>query len=233
MAKDWKNTNPPFPDCPARYFVVGPSDTGKTTLCVRIIKQLINDKRDPRHHLVIVSPNYDWDPQLQKLAQFAAGELKLVVKVFKGFTRDGIEKFITYMGECKNQGMRSTIYIDDPVGIGQFTSSVNQKSPFNSFVTGIKHFKADMIFSTQAIGSLSPSARENIDVFIFLPNSVARPKLYDACPFVDSRADFYKLMDHYASEPYHAIWINLKFGRKGIFRINAQGQISPITSIPA
>lgn len=231
IVKQWENMNPPFATGPSRYFIVGTSNTGKTTLAIRIIKQLLRNVSDPTQQLVIISPNYNRDPKLQNLAQYAA-DSGLIVKVFPSFDKSSMEKFVAYMDGCALQGLRSRVFIDDPVGVGSFTSNVNQKSPFNSFVTGVKHFNADIIFSTQATGSMSKSARKNIDVFIFLPDINSREELYSICHFVSTLDEFDKLMDTYAIRPFNALWINVQYGRKGVYHINEAGNISPITGVP-
>lgn len=227
----WVNQNKPFPQGCARYLVVGASNTGKTTLSVRIVNKLLGDTHDVRDQLVIVSPNFERDRQLKDLAQDAAARGK-TVRVYFSFDRIGIEKFVEFMGVCAAQDVRSVVYIDDPVGVGSFVSYTNQQSPFNSFITGVKHYKADILFSTQAMHSLSRSGRKNIDVFIFLPDMVSRKELYEACPFVGTRQEFDRIMDRYAYEPFHALWVNIQFGRRGIYTIDANGKISPITRVP-
>lgn len=170
--------------------------------------------------------------KLQNLSQFAA-QIGLVVRVYQNFDKQTMQKFVSFMEDCALQGLRSTVFIDDPVGFGTFTSSVNQRSPFNSFITGIKHYKADVVFSTQAIGSLSKSARKNVDVFIFMPDMISRVELYESCRFVPTQQEFDRLMDVYATRPFHALWINVQFGRKGVYAINSDGHISAISSVPS
>lgn len=228
----WENTNPPFATGPARYFIIGTSNTGKTTLASRLIKRLLTDEEDKRQQLVIISPNYSRDQKLMGLAQFAAS-FNLVVRVYTSFEKASMQKFVDYMDKCALEQVRSVVFIDDPVGVGNFTSNVNVKSPFNSFVTGAKHYLSDIVFSTQAIGSMSASARVNIDIFIFMPGMILRNQLHKACPFVPKPEDFYKLMDTYASDPFCALWVNVQFGRKGVFRIDNEGTISSITDVPA
>lgn len=224
--------NGPFAQGCSRYFVVGASNTGKTTLCIKIIKRLFSDETDLITQLVIISPNYSMDGKLKALAQRIAKQGHSV-RVYDNFTKNTVNKFVDYMGECASKGVRSLVYIDDPVGLGTFTSSVNQKSAFNSFVTGVKHYNTTIVFSTQSVGAMSRSARKNIDVFIFLPDMTSRQECYTACKFVPCYEDFAKLMDAYAVEPYCALWINVQYGRKGVFQINGSGSISPITNIPA
>lgn len=136
------------------------------------------------------------------------------------------------MDQRSREGKRSTVFIDDPVGVGNFTSNVNQNSPFNSFVTSAKHYKSDIVFSTQAIGSMSRSARKNIDVFIFLPDMISRKESYEACRFVNTQIAFDRLMDCYATKPFNALWINVQYGRKGVYAVDDQGKISSITEVP-
>lgn len=223
--------NEPFAEGCSRYFVVGASNTGKTTLCIKIIKRLFSDENDPFSQLIIISPNYNMDGKLKSLAQRAVKQ-GIGVRVYDNFTKNTVNKFVDYMSACAAKGARSLVYIDDPVGLGTFTSNVNQRSAFNSFVTGVKHYNSTIVFSTQSVGAMSRSARKNIDVFIFLPDMTSRQECYTACKFVSSYEDFAKLMDAYAVEPYCALWVNVQYGRKGVFRINAAGSISPITTIP-
>ena len=219
----------------SKYFVVGTAGTGKTTLCCKLTKQLVNKAADdgkPKHHLVIVSPNYRRDPQLQALAQWCAKN-GLTVKVYSKFDKkEGLAPMLNYMDECALQGMEGITYFDDPVGMGLFTASVNAKSPFNSFITGTKHYHTDIIFSTQAIGGMSYSARKNNDVFIYFPDIVSREDLYKACRIVPSQEAFDKLMDKYAIKRHHALWLNVQAGGRGVYAIDDMGQISPITSVP-
>lgn len=231
IVKQWQNTNGPFPTGPSRFFIVGSSNTGKTTLACRIIKKMLVDERDPKNQLIIISPNYKRDEKLQNLANFAASA-KLYVRVYQSFDNDGISAFVDYMDQSCLDGLRTTVFVDDPVGVGSFTSNVNQKSPFNSFVTGIKHYRCDIVFSTQAIGSMSRSARKNVDVFIFMPDIISREELFKSCRFVSTQEEFDRLMDKYAASPFHALWINVQFGRKGVYAVNDQGNISAITSVP-
>ena len=231
ISKQWKNTNKAWAEGPSRYFIVGTSNTGKTTLACRIIRQLLKNEDDLRDQLVVISPNFERDKKLQDLTAYAASK-NLTVMVYTGFDKKSMEKFVAYMDKCAKEQMRSTVFIDDPVGVGNFTSSVNQKSPFNSFITGIKHYNSDVVFSTQAIGSMSKSARKNIDVFIFMPDMISRDELYKSCRFVPSFEEFNSLMDHYASTPFHALWINVQYGRKGVYQVNSSGHISSITAVP-
>ena len=180
---------------------------------------LLTNPNDVRQQLVIISPNYERDPKLQNLSQFSAQE-GLSVRVYKSFDKKTMDSFVEYMEKCALSKMRTTIFIDDPVGVGSFTSNVNQRSLFNSFVTGIKHYNSDIIFSTQAVGALSRSARKNIDVFIFMPDMISRMEMYTSCRFVPTFADFEKLMDTYATQSFHALWINVQFGRKGVYCID-------------
>lgn len=223
--------NPPFARGSARYLILGTSNTGKTTLAVRLVKQILNNDKDPHQQLVIVSPNYDEDEKLHNLSHFAA-QRAMSVRVYKSFDKQSMIKFVEYMKACAKERMRSVVFIDDPVGAGSFTSNVNQHSPFNAFVTGIKFFYTDLVFSTQVSKALSASARKNIDVFIYLPDMISRKELYECCRFVPTFFDFDRLMDKYASQSYHALWVNVQFGRKGVYCIDSQGQISSITSVP-
>lgn len=209
--------------------VVGPTNSGKTRLSCRVAKQVIMQKHT--NQLVIISPNYRRDPQLQELAQHAA-RTGLAVIVYEQLDHQAMEKFVALIDKSKLEGKSSLVYVDDPVGVSSFTESVNRKSPFNHFYTSIKHYDSDCIFSTQSTKSLSTTARENVEVFIYLPNIVARKKLYEACPFVPSMAEFERLMDCYANDDYHALWINIQFGRLGVYAMNPQGQISSITAVP-
>lgn len=231
LVEEWTNTNEPFAKGCARYFIVGTSNTGKTTLASRLIKQLLSSEEDPKQQLIIISPNYSRDHKLQKLAKLAAAS-DMTVKVYQSFDKASIRKFVEYMAECAESKTRSVVFIDDPIGIGHFTGSVNTKSPFNSFVTGVKHYRSDIVFSTQAIGSMSKSARKNVDVFIFLPDRTSRQELYDACRFVSTYQAFSRLMDMYASSPFNALWINVQYGSLGVYRIDSQGSIRSITSVP-
>ncbi len=190
------------------------------------------DDEDPREVLVIVSPNYNRDAQLVALAEFVTTEMSRRVFVYTGMKQDLMKKFLKGMDDLAMTGVRSLVFIDDPVGTGSFTANVNQTSPFNSFVTGIKHYRADLIFSTQAVGSMSKSARKNVDVFIFLPDLISRKELYDSCRIVGSLSDFDRLMDAYASKPFHALWINVQFGSRGVYCIDQDGRISAITTVP-
>lgn len=227
----WQNSNPPWASGPARYFIVGSANTGKTTLASKIIRHLLTDEYDVRNQLVIVSPNFARDDKLQQLSQFAA-KIGLVVMVYTSLDKRSMQKFVAYMDECALKRMRTTVFIDDPVGVGSFTSSVNSSSAFNSFVTGAKHYKADIVFSTQVIGSMSKSARKNVDVFIFLPDMISRVESYTSCRFVSTQIEFDKLMDKYATRPFNALWINVQFGRKGVYYVNEAGNISAITTVP-
>lgn len=229
VVQQWKNENPDFPDEYARFFIVGCSNTGKTTLCCRIVKTRL--AHQPRSQLVIISPNWERDQKLQELTEYAQ-QMGLNVRVYPSFTKRSIAKFVQYMGRCASEQIKTIVYLDDPVGLGQFTSNVNRESPFNSFVTGCKHYLCDILFSTQAVGAMSRSARKNIDVFIFLPDMISRKELYLACPFVSSQYDFDRMMDKYASRAYHALWINVQGGRRGVYCINQNGDISPISSVP-
>lgn len=231
VQKGWKNANPAFAHECARYMVVGTSNTGKTTLAVKIIKHIIFSETDPHHVLIIISPHYQKDKKIRSLATEAC-EKGLEVRVYQSLDKTTLNKFMEYINECSSQDKRSLVFVDDPVGVGGFTSNVNQKSPWNSFVSGCKHYFADIVFSTQSVAALSKVGRENVDVFVYLPSMVYRDELYNACRFVSTRSDFDKLMDTYASEPYHALWINAQFGRKGVYAIDADGTISPISSIP-
>lgn len=231
VAKGWENANPAFAQGPSRYMIVGVANTGKTTLAVRVIKQILQNPKDPHHQLVIISPNYQRDPKLQALAQHAS-QLKIKVRVYTSFDKASMQKFVEFMDDVALHNVRSLVYIDDPVGVGTFTANVNQKSPWNSFVTGSKHYKADIVFSTQAVGAMSRSARKNIDVFIFLPDMTSRVELFESCRFVSTQGQFDKLMDRYAYQPYCALWINVQFGRKGVYCIDANGTISSITEVP-
>lgn len=212
--------------------VVGTTKAGKTFFCCRLAKQLLQDPTYPRNHLVIISPNYSMDDKLQALAQHAA-KIGCVVRVYTTFDKITMQKFVEYMNKSKLEGKKSVVYIDDPVGVGSFTSNINVKSPFNSFVTSAKHYESDIIFSTQAVASMSKSARKCIEVFIFFPDMISRHELFEACRFVPSFEDFDKLMNAYATERYSALWVNVQFGRKGVYRISPNGNISSITGVPS
>lgn len=178
-----------------------------------------------------MSPNYERDPQLQELAKFAASK-GLIVKVYKKLNKLEMAAFVKYMDKCALEKIRSITFTDDPVGLGVFTTSVNSASSYNEFVTGSKHYLTDIVFSTQAVGAMSSSARKNIDVFIFMPDMISRMELWKACPIVNNFDDFCALMDRYAEKSYCALWINVQFGKKGVYWVNANGDISPITSVP-
>lgn len=231
VKRQWVNTNPPFPKGPSRFLIVGVANTGKTTLGIRLSKQIFSNEEDPHQHLIIISPNYLRDDKLKHLAADAKARGVEVI-VFTSFDKKTMEKFLSYMDDLALNNVRSVVYVDDPVGVGTFTANVNQKSPWNSFVTGSKHYKSDIFFSTQAIGGISKSARKNFDVFIFLPDMTSRKELYESCRFVQTQAQFDALMDTYASNPYCALWVNVQFGRKGVYAIDENGTVSSITEVP-
>jgi hypothetical protein len=224
------NFNSPFPKGPSRYYVVGTTNSGKTTLACRMIKQMLHSKSDPRQQLIIISPNYHRDPQLLDLAKMAA-IMKLSVIVYLRLDKVTMAKFVEHMDQSCLNNIRSTVFIDDPVGVGSFTSNVNQASPFNSFVTSLKHYKTDMVFCSQNIGGMSASARKNIEVFVFLPDMVSRVDLFKACRIVPTQAEFDKLMDTHTQQQHSALWINVQYGRKGVYGIDAGGNISAITRV--
>ena len=209
--------------------VVGATNTGKSTLCCKIIKRKLDRKEVDQ--LVVISPNFRLDEQLVALAS-RASELGVTVRVYENFTQQSIAKFVDYMSKCAARGVNSVVYIDDPVGLKCFSTNVNTQSPFNSFVAGLKHYKTTMIFSSQSIGAMSKSARKNVEVFIFLPDMITRDESYAACRFVPSFDQFNALMDRYASKEHCALWVNVQFGKRGVYHINAAGAISPITRVP-
>lgn len=230
----WENRNPPFPDRYSRFFVQGPSDTGKTKKCGQIIRHLFKSKKELKQ-LIIISPNYDLDDQLsgeqEGIAPWAAKQGK-IVKVYKGFPdRKAMGAFVDYMKKCAADGIESVVYVDDPIGIGQFTGNVNSRSPWNSFVTGCKFHKAYVVFSTQCEGGLSKTARSNVDVFVFLPDRLHRHEIWQSCPFV-TEAQFNRIMDTYVNQKYRALWVNVKFGELGVYFMDEKGQISAISSVP-
>ena len=231
IQRQWKNTNPAFPTGPSRFLIVGLSNTGKTTLGVRIAKQMLNNENDPHHHLVIISPNYQRDDKLLALAEWA-DQHGIKVRVYTSFDKPTMQLFLNFMDDLALHKVRTLVYVDDPVGTPTFTTNVNQKSPWNSFVTSTKHYKSDIVFSTQAAGSLSKSARMNFDVFVYLPDMTNREELFKLCRFVSTMGQFDRMMDAYASEPYCALWINIQFGRKGVYCINENGTISSISEVP-
>lgn len=204
---------------------------GKTTLACRLIKKILFTPEDPRDQLVIISPHFERDEKISALAKYVV-ERGLNVKIYPVISKTTMANIVKYLAECKKSGLRSTVFIDDPIGAGTFTSNVNQESPFNALVAGAKHFATDIIFSTQSVKGMAVASRKNVEVFIFLADIISRHELYQACRFVPTMSDFDRLMDVYTEEMFSALWINIQFGRRGVYHIDSEGSISPITSVP-
>lgn len=237
----WINTNPPWPTGSARFFLLGPSNAGKTTIAVRLIKSLVNaslgDSAGQRAYtqLTIMSPNIARDEKIKGVTQWAAKKglavvlFPLNVKDPKA-SRETIEKFENHMADSQRKGARTVSYVDDPVGVNGFTDNVNRVSPFNAFQASIKHYDATSIFSTQASGAMSRTAKLVTDVYIMLPDEMHRDDYWKLCKFVRHRHHFDAIMDRLVS--FEAIWVNTQFGKKGVYHLSRQGDLSAITSPP-
>lgn len=217
--------------------IIGPSDAGKTFLACRIIRHILSKKLKETdsnfyyQQLFLMSPNYPKDPKLVALVE----RLKKTHKVItcREINKDTIAAMTRRVSVDKQtRGIRSFVYIDDPVGQEGLTDKADKKSPMNSFVTSIKHDESGLLFSTQAGSSASTVIRGNTDVFILLPNRMRRRALYEACPFVDNYKDFTRLMDAHASSLYHALWVNVKGGALGVYRTDPEGRIFSVEEIP-
>jgi hypothetical protein len=219
-----------------RYLVTGTTNTGKTHLCTRLAKRILEkaagEEDWPFDQVIIISPNYKFDDQIKSFIDYCIDTHQLHVKVYENMQKPAtMAKFVNYMVDSKSRDLRTLIYFDDPVGLAGMTDNVNRPSPFNSFISGVKFYNATVIFSTQDVGAMARTARKNMEVFIFLPAVIDRKTLHETCPVFETPIVFGKMMDKYAGEAYTALWINIQGGRKGIFSLKANGSVSPITTL--
>lgn len=180
--------------------------------------------------LFLMSPSYPKDAKLRNLVE----TLKKTHKVITCNTinKETIAAMTQRVASDKFKGIRSFVYIDDPVGQKGLTDKGSQESPFNAFVANIKHDESGLLFTTQIGSSASTTLRETTDVFILMPNRLRRKSLFDVCPFTENFKDFNRMMDAYASSPYNALWINVKGGGLGVYSVDPVGRIWSIEEVP-
>lgn len=154
------------------------------------------------------------------------------VRVYQHMQKSNMDNFENFMTESAKESLNTLVYVDDPIGLGVFTNRVNQKCFFNSFVTGIKHYNASLLFSTQDVAGMSKTARGNIDVFIFMPDVKNRQSSFKLCPFTSNYTNFCKVMDKYTADSFNCVIVNLQFGQLGVYHMSASGTITSINSVP-
>lgn len=220
----WTNTNPPHPEGYVRYFICGKVGAGKTTFAARMAKSIIK-KYD---QFWVVSPTARWDPVMKKL--FDEFEQRgIPMKLYTSFAKpETHEKFMFELTESREQNLRTLILIDDPIGNNAFTRSVNSESNFNSLTANLKHYQATIIYCSQVTHGMSRTARLNQECIIFFANVGERDEMQKMVSFLP-KPTFNALMNTYANKRHTALWFNLQYGGVGVYAMNPQSKLTPIS----
>jgi hypothetical protein len=232
----WENKNHPECEHYGRYFLVGKTRAGKTTLMVEMVIRHLsrptNNVNYPRFDcVIIVSPTAARDPSVQPLWKYLEKN-KIPTKLYESFTKESAHADMVKTVEAnRDRGLKTILVIDDQLGNNTFTKRVDSDSWYNHFTADLSHLYCEMIFNTQVIGGLASAARKNQEVFVFFADFAQRKDMWECCQFVDC-SGFNQLMDTYANDRGHALWINAQYGMIGVYHRDNRGALYPVDRIP-
>jgi hypothetical protein len=212
------------------YFIIGKKDTGKSTFACELIKSRMKDF----NQLVVIAPHANYDDAVKGLLVYMRDyninhpDNPKACRVYLKFNKSAQHKdFMKHMEDSREQGLHTLVFIDDPVGNNTFTKAVNSDSMFNGFTANLKHWMSALIYCTQVYGGMSPTARANMEVLIFFPDTQQRKNMLGMCNFL-TKDELDQLMRRYASKLYNAIWINNHGGGLGVFHMTPDRRLTRI-----
>lgn len=164
----------PFQKYFFRKMILGKSNSGKTRLAVEMIKKAYFNQYD---RFVIIAPFYKSDEFMLDFIDHCRKNKKSV-NCFEGYSRKLLESILKQIKD-ENKGLtqkdvdigiKTFVFIDDPVGQKGLADAANSDSPFNKFVTGIKHCFASLLLVSQLYNASSTVLRANLDGIMILSN---------------------------------------------------------------
>ena len=157
------------------YCIVGGRGKGKSTIIIDLLNGYLKKYYDD---IYLVSTTADKDDKFQPLIE----ELSEDKKFYNSFSEQIIHEIMDRIDEendkHKKQGKvpgtkdilkyRSLLIFDDC--ISELPTSMIRGSRFNKLIVGSRHYKTDIIITTQSFKKLNTLIRKNLDIISLFPS---------------------------------------------------------------
>ena len=151
---------------PCRFLFAGRTKSGKTTLCVKLIDEVMRNQID---RMKVLCPT--WDQDLFDPIRDLVIEKDDVIQDFKNDPFEGLLKELkTLHAICKKKGIKmpsTLLLIDDMAGTKMIHGGAI--SPFAHIAIQANHWNLSIFLLTQKPKAVSPSFRDNLECLVSFP----------------------------------------------------------------
>ena len=145
------------------YCIVGQKGSGKSTVLLNLLNTYFKKYYD---NIYYVSTTGQKDPKFKALID----ELDEDGKYYNNFTEDVMSQIMEQLEQNIEDGeFRNLVIFDDCVA--KFPLATDKSSVFNSYIIGSRHYKADIIITSQKFNKLNSIIRCNTDIFSIFPSN--------------------------------------------------------------
>ena len=217
------------------FLLVGKRGSGKTQLSKKIIRGL----HVPKNNRFIISPTIDLDDTLHsffykenRFNKFSPDVLDTILDIIKDDRKEADEKFYFRINEDgEKERIQSRVGVKNPNypefllmlddSIEAIGGGVRPKA-LARLTTRHRHYKLNMIMTSQLYTSVSPVIRANIMKFyIFSTNKKEIKKLCDEHSIFDKTKEFEDYFREITDKPYTPFVINYFYPTKKIYNDNS------------
>ena len=150
------------------YCIVGSKGRGKSTILLGLLNDYLKKYYD---NIYFCSTTAKRDPKFKELIEELEDENKFWPTFSNEICQDIMDNLVE---DIEHKEMRNLVILDDCASL--IPSSTEKDCPFNTFIMGSRHYKTDIILTTQCFSKLNTIVRKNLDV-ISLFSTVNRKEL--------------------------------------------------------
>lgn len=187
-----------FQDIPIRIIIAGRSKSGKTTLLINLLmkSELLCSKFDK---ITIISPTAYTQDKLWNNLKKPDGKTIVLHNKYQETIIDEVEK--------KPLGEQHLVVFDDC--LGQLRAGASYRNKLDQLMARARHNNISVIINTQSIMALTPSIRQDSDVYIvFEQHREAEVERLKEEFYYFSKEDFKKLLKYCTKDQYSFLIIN-------------------------
>ena len=197
------------------YCIVGARGRGKTSILISLLQDHLKKYYD---NIYLVSTTGGMDPKLSDLIE----ELQVDNHFYDHFSEDVVsticEEIKAYNSahDSKRSKPRSLIVFDDCVS--DLPKSSAKMSAFNRLIVGSRHYKTDIIITTQQFRKLNTLIRSNLDIIsLFGTSNMKELNAYSEDLNIN-KGQFESLLESIEYERHAFLTINFLNGKPRFYK---------------
>lgn len=151
---------------PGRFLFAGRSKSGKTTLCVKLIDEVMRNQVD---RMKVLCPTWDQD-LFDPIRDLVLDKSDIIQDFDNDPFRALLKELKTLNAICKKKGIktpRTLLLIDDMAGTKMLHGGAI--SPFAHIAIQAPHWNLSIFLLTQKAKAISPSFRDNLEYLVAFP----------------------------------------------------------------